>query len=50
LAPSTLSLIRNMFVDPKQRTVAVGVWVASFSSGAAIGPLVGGAFCSSCSG
>src|SRR5206468_9890252 len=26
LAPSTLSLIRNMFVDPKQRTVAIGVW------------------------
>jgi MFS transporter, DHA2 family, multidrug resistance protein len=43
LAPSTLSLIRNMFVDPKQRTLAIGVWVASFSVGAAIGPLVGGA-------
>lgn len=43
LAPSTLSLIRNMFADPKQRTFAVGIWVASFSAGAAIGPLVGGA-------
>jgi MFS transporter, DHA2 family, multidrug resistance protein len=43
LAPSTLSLIRNMFLDPDQRTVAIGVWVASFSAGAAIGPLVGGA-------
>ncbi len=43
LAPSTLSLIRNMFFDPKQRTFAIGVWVASFSAGAAIGPLVGGA-------
>jgi DHA2 family multidrug resistance protein-like MFS transporter len=43
LAPSTLSLIRNMFRNPAQRTVAVGVWVASFSAGAAIGPLVGGA-------
>src|SRR6266542_6352390 len=42
LAPSTLSLIRNMFVDERQRTVAVGVWIASFSVGAAIGPLVGG--------
>jgi DHA2 family multidrug resistance protein-like MFS transporter len=43
LAPSTLSLIRNMFLDARQRTVAIGVWVASFSAGAAIGPLLGGA-------
>ncbi len=43
LAPSTLSLIRNMFLDPKQRTVAIGVWVASYSAGGAIGPVVGGA-------
>jgi MFS transporter, DHA2 family, multidrug resistance protein len=46
LAPSTLSLIRNMFLDPKQRTVAIGLWAASFSAGAAIGPLVGGALLS----
>lgn len=43
LAPSTLSLIRNMFLDPKQRTVAIGVWITSYSIGGAIGPLVGGA-------
>jgi DHA2 family multidrug resistance protein-like MFS transporter len=42
LAPSTLSLIRNMFLDSRQRTVAVGVWASSFSAGSAIGPLVGG--------
>lgn len=42
IAPSTLSLIRNMFQDPHQRTTAIGVWVSSFSVGAAIGPLVGG--------
>jgi MFS transporter, DHA2 family, multidrug resistance protein len=42
LAPSTLSLIRNMFHDPRQRTVAIGVWVTSFSVGGAIGPLLGG--------
>jgi MFS transporter, DHA2 family, multidrug resistance protein len=42
LAPSTLSLIRNMFLDPRQRTVAIGVWVTSFSAGAAAGPLLGG--------
>jgi MFS transporter, DHA2 family, multidrug resistance protein len=42
IAPSTLSLIRNMFHDPNQRTAAIGVWISSFSAGAAIGPLVGG--------
>src|SRR5258706_13164824 len=42
LAPSTLSLIRNMFHDPQQRTFAIAVWITSFSAGAVIGPLVGG--------
>jgi MFS transporter, DHA2 family, multidrug resistance protein len=42
LAPSTLSLIRNMFLDPRQRTTAIGIWITSFSVGAAIGPLLGG--------
>ena len=42
LAPSTLALIFNMFSDPQQRKIAIGVWIASFSAGAAIGPLLGG--------
>jgi DHA2 family multidrug resistance protein-like MFS transporter len=42
LAPSTLSLIRNMFHDPGQRTVAVSVWITSYSVGAMIGPFLGG--------
>ncbi|MBM3482293.1 MAG: MFS transporter [Alphaproteobacteria bacterium] len=42
LAPSTLSLIRNMFLDAKQRSFAIGLWVASFSAGGAVGPLLGG--------
>lgn len=42
LAPSTLSLIRNMFLHPGQRSMAIGVWVASYSAGGAIGPLIGG--------
>ena len=42
VAPSTLSLIRNMFLHPRQRTVAISVWITSFSVGAAIGPLLGG--------
>jgi DHA2 family multidrug resistance protein-like MFS transporter len=50
LAPSTLSLLRCMFLDPKQRTFAVGVWIASFSAGGAIGPLIGGCCSSSFGG
>src|ERR687890_522623 len=42
LAPSTLSLIRNMFLDPSERTTAIAVWITSFSVGGAIGPLLGG--------
>ena len=43
LAPSTMALIFNMFADPRERKLAIGVWIASFSAGAAVGPLVGGA-------
>lgn len=42
LAPSTLALIRNMFANPRERTVAIGVWTTSFSVGGAMGPLLGG--------
>ncbi|WP_414717208.1 MFS transporter [Tahibacter sp.] len=42
LAPSTMSLLRNMFHDEHERQFAIGVWIASFSVGGAIGPLVGG--------
>jgi len=37
VAPSTLSLIRNMFLDPQQRTAAIGVWITSYSVGGAFG-------------
>jgi DHA2 family multidrug resistance protein-like MFS transporter len=42
LAPSTLSLIFNMFLDPRQRSVAIGIWISGFSAGGAIGPVLGG--------
>src|SRR6185436_15379660 len=42
LAPSTLSLIRNMFLDAQERAFAIGIWVASFSAGAVVGPVFGG--------
>src|ERR671910_1582442 len=38
LLPSTVALIRNMFVDPRQRAVAIGIWAAVFSAGTALGP------------
>ncbi|WP_432484741.1 MFS transporter [Kineococcus esterisolvens] len=43
LMPSTLSIVRNIFPDPVQRTRAIAVWAAGSSGGAALGPLVGGA-------
>src|SRR5262245_3934216 len=42
LAPSTLALIFSLFRDPRQRSLAVGVWVSAFSAGGAVGPLLGG--------
>jgi DHA2 family multidrug resistance protein-like MFS transporter len=42
IAPSTLSLIFTMFLDTKQRSTAIGVWIAAYSAGGAIGPLLGG--------
>ncbi|MFD6355530.1 MFS transporter [Nocardia tengchongensis] len=40
--PSTLSLIRNIFTDDKERTLAIGIWASVAGGGAAIGPLIGG--------
>jgi DHA2 family multidrug resistance protein-like MFS transporter len=42
VAPSTLSLIFTMFLDPKQRSTAIGVWIGAYSAGGAIGPVLGG--------
>lgn len=42
LMPSTLSLIRNIFTDPRARTTAIAAWTATFAGGAAFGPLLGG--------
>jgi MFS transporter, DHA2 family, multidrug resistance protein len=42
LTPSTLSLITNLFRDPRQRASAVAVWAGCFVVGAIIGPIVGG--------
>ncbi|MFI1864217.1 MFS transporter [Streptomyces jumonjinensis] len=42
IMPSTLSLIRNIFADARERALAIGIWAAVAGAGAAIGPLVGG--------
>ncbi len=42
LLPSTLSIIRNMFHDERQRTTAIGTWTTCFSAGTMLGPLIGG--------
>jgi DHA2 family multidrug resistance protein-like MFS transporter len=42
LAPSTLALIRTMFADARQRTLAISLWTTGFAGGALLGPIVGG--------
>ncbi|MCX4975960.1 MFS transporter [Streptomyces sp. NBC_00620] len=42
LMPATLALIRNLFHDPRERSLAIGIWGATASAGAALGPVVGG--------
>lgn len=43
LMPSTLSLIRNVFLERGQRRLAIAIWASAFAGGAALGPVVGGA-------
>ncbi len=42
LMPSTLALLRNIFLNAEQRRLAIAVWAAGFAAGAALGPIVGG--------
>ena len=42
IAPSTLSLIVNMFADEGERNRAIGIWGTAFSVGGLIGPVIGG--------
>jgi DHA2 family multidrug resistance protein-like MFS transporter len=42
MMPATLSIIRLTFENESERALAIGIWGAVASSGAAIGPLIGG--------
>jgi MFS transporter, DHA2 family, multidrug resistance protein len=42
LMPSTLALLRSVFPDARERRLAIAIWAAAFSGGAALGPIVGG--------
>jgi EmrB/QacA subfamily drug resistance transporter len=42
IMPSTLSLLTNIFKDPKERATAIGWWAAVAGAGGALGPLIAG--------
>src|ERR1700744_3185634 len=42
LNPVAMSIIRNVFVDARERAMAIGVWGAVFGVSMALGPVLGG--------
>ncbi|WP_433888596.1 MFS transporter [Streptomyces sp. CA-111067] len=42
IMPATLSILRQVFPDRRERAMAIGVWSAVAAVGAAIGPVLGG--------
>lgn len=42
IMPSTLSILRHVFTNPRERAFAYAVWTAVIGGGMALGPVVGG--------
>lgn len=42
IMPATLSILRQVFPDRRERAMAIGIWSAVAAVGAAVGPLLGG--------
>ncbi len=42
LNPVAMSIIRNVFTDPRERAMAIGVWGAMIGFSIALGPVLGG--------
>ncbi|MBM6578929.1 MFS transporter [Microvirga sp. BT689] len=42
IAPSTLSLVVNLFSNEAERNRAIGIWGTAFALGGLVGPLIGG--------
>ncbi len=42
LNPVAMSIVRNVFTEPRERAQAIGVWGATFGISLALGPVLGG--------